>query len=208
MTPKLDPASDKSTTKAKGKDKQQRKRRRALDAYARLQRAAAVSAAAADAALTPFGLSASQYGVLDALVARGPLHQQELARTAGRSKAQMTAIIDALEERGVVVRERHPTDRRYTSVHLTDAGRTLLDDVEPARTEAIVALMSELSGEQRTRLGRLCRRLLVALAPDDAAIGGVEGAEEALEDESSDAHAVEDRDDEDADEDATDGARE
>lgn len=207
MTSKSDLASDKSAVKAKSKDKQQRKRRRALEAYARLQRAAAVSAAAADTALTPFGLSASQYGVLDALVARGPLHQQELARTAGRSKAQMTAIIDALEARGVVVRERHPTDRRFTSVHLTDAGRALLDEVEPARTDAIVALMGALSGDQRTRLGRLCRRLLASIAPDDAGLGSAESSDEHADNEPGDS---EDTDEEatEPDEDATDGARE
>jgi MarR family 2-MHQ and catechol resistance regulon transcriptional repressor len=183
MTPKSENAA--APARPKGKDKQQRRRRRALDAYARLQRAAAVSAVAADAALAPFALSASQYGVLGTLAARGPLHQQELARAAGRSKAQMTAIIDALEERGVAVRERHPTDRRYTSVHLTDAGRTLLAEVEPARTDAIVALMGALSGEQRTRLGRLCRRLVASLAPDDASVNGGE----ASDDEGGDAPA-------------------
>jgi MarR family transcriptional regulator, 2-MHQ and catechol-resistance regulon repressor len=207
MTSKSDLASDKSTVKTKSKDKQQRKRRRALEAYARLQRAAAVSAAAADTALTPFGLSASQYGVLDALVARGPLHQQELARTAGRSKAQMTAIIDALEARGVVVRERHPTDRRFTSVHLTDAGRALLDEVEPARTDAIVALMGALSGDQRTRLGRLCRRLLASIAPDDAGLGAAESSDEQADNEPGDSEDTEEETTE-PDEDATDDARE
>jgi MarR family 2-MHQ and catechol resistance regulon transcriptional repressor len=188
MTPK----SDDTPGKVKLKEKQQRKRRRALDAYARLQRAAAVSSAAADSALAPFGLSASQYGVLDTLAARGPLHQQELARAAGRSKAQMTAIIDALEERGVAVRERHPTDRRYTSVHLTDAGRALLLEVEPARTDAIVALMGALSGEQRTRLGRLCRRLLVSLAPDDATDAAADDGSEAAGDDATGEAAVSD----------------
>lgn len=182
MTPK----SDDTPGKVKLKEKQQRKRRRALEAYARLQRAAAVSSAAADGALAPFGLSASQYGVLDTLAARGPLHQQELARAAGRSKAQMTAIIDALEERGVAVRERHPTDRRYTSVHLTEAGRTLLLEVEPARTDAIVGLMGALSGEQRTRLGRLCRRLIVSLAPDDVTAASGDGSEEGTDGDGSD----------------------
>ena len=54
--------------------------------------------------------------------ARGPLHQQELARTLGRSKAQMTAIIDALEKRALATRERHATDRRFTTVHITESG--------------------------------------------------------------------------------------
>jgi MarR family 2-MHQ and catechol resistance regulon transcriptional repressor len=153
----------------RGKEKAQRKRRRAIDAYTRLQRAAALAATAADAALGPFSLSASQFGVLETLDARGPLHQQELARALGRSKAQMTAIIDALEKRELAVRERHATDRRYTTVHLTEGGSALLAEVQPVRADAVVSIMSVLSGDQRTRLGRLCRRLVKSLAPEEDA---------------------------------------
>ena len=42
---------------------------------------------------------------------------------------------------------------------------TLLEDATPARTAAIVELMSDLTGEQRARLARLCRRLLRTLDP-------------------------------------------
>lgn len=147
--------------------KGEKKRRRALDAYWTLQRAAAMSAALVDDAVHPFGLSASQYGVLDTLQQRGPVHQQELAEALGRSKAQMTAIIDALEARALVRRERHAVDRRFISVYLTEAGRVLLAEAGPARTDAIVALMRELSGEQKTKLTRLCSRLLRVLDPAD-----------------------------------------
>ncbi|MCZ8206129.1 MarR family transcriptional regulator [Gemmatimonas sp.] len=147
--------------------KGEKKRRRALDAYWALQRAAALAATRVDDAVHPFGLSASQYGVLDTLLERGPTHQQELAEALGRSKAQMTAIIDALEARGVVRRERHAVDRRFISVYLTEAGRVLLAEAAPARTDAVVALMRELSGDQKTRLVRLCRRLLRVLDPSE-----------------------------------------
>ncbi|MCE2900386.1 MAG: MarR family winged helix-turn-helix transcriptional regulator [Gemmatimonas sp.] len=142
-----------------------KKRRRALEAYGALQRAAAMAASHVDHAVHTFGLSASQFGVLETLHERGPVHQQELAEALGRSKAQMTAIIDALEARTLVRRERHAVDRRYISVYLTEAGRVMLAEAAPVRTEAVVALMRELSGEQRTRLTRLCRRLLRVVDP-------------------------------------------
>jgi len=182
--------------------KGEKKRRRALDAYAVLQRAAALSAAQVDDAVQPFGLSASMYGVLDTLKHRGPIHQQELAEALGRSKAQMTAIIDALEARELVRRERHAVDRRYISVYLTEAGRVLLAEVGPARTEAIVALMRELSGEQKSRLSRLCTRLLRVLAPDDVALADAQGGVIA-----ADADEGDDKDDGDDDGDSDDGDR-
>ncbi len=147
--------------------KGEKKRRRALDAYSRLQRAAALSAVRVEQATQTFGLTASQFGVLDTLQTRGSVHQQELAVALGRSKAQMTAIIDALEARELVRRERHATDRRFMTIHLTPSGEQLHAEATPARATAIVELMSELTGEQRARLARLCRRLLKVLDPTD-----------------------------------------
>lgn len=155
--------SDDWTMSGKG----DKKRRRALDAYSRLQRAAGLAASRVEAAVHPFGLSASQFGVLDTLATRGAVHQQELAGALGRSKAQMTAIIDALESRALVRRERHATDRRFMTVHLTEAGTDVLASATPARTATIVEVMSELTGEQRVRLARLCRRLLRTLDPEE-----------------------------------------
>jgi MarR family transcriptional regulator, 2-MHQ and catechol-resistance regulon repressor len=162
----------------KHRDKADRKRRRANEAYGRLQRAATLTAAAADASLAPFAISASQLGVLETLQARGPLHQQELARTLGRSKAQMTAIIDALEKRALASRERHPTDRRFTTVHLTEAGAALLAEALPVRMDAVQTIMTALSGDQKSRLVRLCRRLIKALAPEEAAREEAESGDE------------------------------
>jgi MarR family 2-MHQ and catechol resistance regulon transcriptional repressor len=168
--------------------KGEKKRRRALDAYSTLQRAASMAAAQVEQAVHPFGLSASQFGVLETLQSRGPVHQQELAEALGRSKAQMTAIIDALEARGWVRRERHATDRRFISVYLTDDGREVLVSTAPARSDAIVAIMAELSGEQRARLARLCRRLLRVLDPDQANEPDDEAHEDALADAHDDEH--------------------
>jgi len=144
-----------------------KKRRRALEAYGALQQSAALAAEYVGDAVHPFGLSASQYGVLETLEQRGPTHQQELAEALGRSKAQVTAIIDALAGRGLVRRERHEVDRRFISVYLTEAGRVLLADAAPARADAVVALMRGLNGEQKERLTRLCRRLLRVLDPQE-----------------------------------------
>jgi len=174
------------------KPKGDKKRRRALEAYTNLQRAAALSAALVEAAVQPFGLSVSQFGVLDTIAIRGAVHQQELAEALGRSKAQMTAIIDALESRGLVRRERHAIDRRFITVHLTADGRSVLSEATPARSSSIIALMNELTGEQRVRLARLCGRLLRVLDPyedeegSDAAAADPDDISDAADDDDAD----------------------
>jgi hypothetical protein len=77
-------------------------------------------------------------------------------------------------------------------VHLTEAGSTLLATANPVRMDAVVDVMSALSGEQRARLARLCRRIVKALAPEEA------------ERDSAEDHA-DDQADEQADDDTDDG---
>lgn len=161
----------------------EKKRRRALAAFHAVQRVAEQSAVPVDAALAPLGMTASQFAVLEQLIAHEApealLHQQELADRLGRSKAQITAILDTLDRRGWLRRERHATDRRRLCVRLTLAGRAAYARAEPVRTAAIVTVMDALSGDQRAKLGRLCRRLLkaldpTALDPDAADLAGAE----------------------------------
>ena len=72
--------------------------------------------------LAEAGLTESQFGVLEALLHLGPLHQRELAEKILRTNGNVTLVVDHLEKRGLVRRERGSADRRYIKVHLTDAG--------------------------------------------------------------------------------------
>jgi phosphopantothenoylcysteine synthetase/decarboxylase len=73
-------------------------------------------------------------------------------------------------------------------VYLTDDGRDVLASTAPARSDAIVAIMAELSGEQRERLARLCRRLLRVLDPDQANEPTADAHDDATDDAHDDAH--------------------
>ena len=68
-------------------------------------------------------------------------------------------VIDNLEKRGLVCRQRDHEDRRFLTVHLTDQGSELIDRVFTSVQEAIVAEMARLSVEEQKTLGGLCKRL-------------------------------------------------
>jgi len=55
--------------------------------------------------------------------------QHELARAMHIEGPTLTRHLDGLEEEGLVVRRRHPSDRRAVSVELTDAGRARHTDM-------------------------------------------------------------------------------
>ena len=76
---------------------------------------------AADAALRDHGLSLSGLKLLKAL-ASGDRSMREVSQVLHVSPRTVTDLIDGLEARGLVARGPHPSDRRVTLLHLTEAG--------------------------------------------------------------------------------------
>ena len=70
-------------------------------------------------------VSFSQFQHLWQLWQSDGLAQVELSRRIGIETASSTAVIDQLEKRGLIARERDPRDRRRINVTLTPAGRAL-----------------------------------------------------------------------------------
>ncbi|MEW2478460.1 MarR family transcriptional regulator [Mycobacterium sp. NPDC049093] len=88
------------------------------------------------------GLPFSRVRVLKRL-ARQPLTVKQLAYAATVDAPAATVAVNDLEERGLVVREIDPANRRSKLVSLTEAGRALLariDRVEDPAPDALAAL--------------------------------------------------------------------
>jgi MarR family 2-MHQ and catechol resistance regulon transcriptional repressor len=134
----------------------------ALDLYIKLSRAAESVAVRVNGHLKDYGLTWSQFGVLEALYHLGPLHQQELAAKILKSRGNITLVVDNLVKRGLVTRERDETDRRYITVCLTGTGRQLISDIFPRHVRQVVAAVRVLSSEEQQQLSILCRKLGLA----------------------------------------------
>lgn len=81
----------------------------------------------------------------------GPLGQSELGRELHLSPASVTRLIDRLEERGLIVRERDAEDRRRVAVKLLSAGRRLVGEQRMLRNTPVdLAIRSMTEEEQRT----------------------------------------------------------
>ncbi len=132
---------------------------RALDAYVKLMRAAESVSARAARHLAAERLTLSQFGVLEALFHLGPLCQRDLGERLLRSGGNIVMVIDNLEKRGLVERQRGKQDRRFVSVRLTGKGRRLIVRIFPPHATVLVREMSVLSPREQDKLGHLCRRL-------------------------------------------------
>lgn len=132
---------------------------RALDAYIKLSRALATVDGRLQAGLALDDMSVRQLAVLEALLHLGPLSQSELGQKVLRSGGSVTAMVDHLEGRALVERRRDESDRRVIRVHLTPAGRRLIQRVFPRHVERVVEALSGLTAAEQDELGRLCRKL-------------------------------------------------
>jgi len=133
--------------------------KRALNAFITLMRAADSLSAMLGEGLADDGLTARQFGILETLLHLGPLCQKELAHKLLVSGGNITLVVDNLEKRALVTRERGTTDRRLVTVTLTPAGRKLIGRVFPRHAAAIVAQFQILSPAEQETLRRLCRTL-------------------------------------------------
>lgn len=134
-------------------------RRRALNAYIALMRAAQSVTARLAARRAPDGLTPTQLGVLEALLHLGPLCQRDLASKLLTTGGNVTTVIDNLERAGLVRRVRSREDRRYVTVHLTGPGRARIAGVFPRHAADIEAEFAILSPAEQEGLRAVCRVL-------------------------------------------------
>jgi DNA-binding MarR family transcriptional regulator len=86
------------------------------------------------------------------------ISMRQLARRLGCDYSYVTPLVDALENRGLAVRQPHPTDRRVKVIVLTGKGQELAKRVQLADTTPPVAF-SNLSEAEIGTLRDLLRKL-------------------------------------------------
>ena len=87
-----------------------------------------------------------------------PIPMRQLAKRLGCDNSYVTSLVDALEQRGLAVREQHPTDRRIKVIVLTDKGRELTQRAQLADTTPPESFAG-LSPTEITTLRDLLRKL-------------------------------------------------
>jgi DNA-binding MarR family transcriptional regulator len=101
----------------------------------------------------------AESGLSDTQVAALAVLERQIAMTpgelAGHEKVQppsMTRVITALEERGLVQRAPHPTDRRQVVLSVTEEGRQLVNQFRRRRDAWLAMRLRELTPQERATL--------------------------------------------------------
>jgi DNA-binding MarR family transcriptional regulator len=109
--------------------------------------------------LAPLGIELRQFGLLRALEAAEGESQRSIGQSLGIPPNGMVALIDDLEERGLVQRRPHPSDRRAHALSLTPKGKQLLQDAFKVALSIEADLCEELDQTERQQLLGLLGKL-------------------------------------------------
>jgi MarR family 2-MHQ and catechol resistance regulon transcriptional repressor len=132
--------------------------RRALNLYVKLMRATNRATSRIHRHLNDDNLTVSQFAVLEALYHLGPLCQGDLVRKILKSNANLTTVVDSLEKKSLVRRDRDGTDRRRVTVHLTDNGKQLIARVFPRHAEIVAREFDFLSDHEEIELAKILKK--------------------------------------------------
>jgi DNA-binding MarR family transcriptional regulator len=139
-----------------------------IDGFDELARAVR-RARGATAAGAGHPLTLSQYGLLQPLAGGRVARIGELAGEAGITASTATRILDALERRGIVARDRAQEDRRVVAVRLTADGAAMLSGQDEWMRERQRAFYAALDDGERELAPELLRKLAVLI---DSLAGG------------------------------------
>ncbi|GGS72771.1 MULTISPECIES: MarR family winged helix-turn-helix transcriptional regulator [Planobispora] len=101
---------------------------------------------------TGHSLTPTQVATLVAVEQHSGITPGELAEHEKVQPPSMTRVIAALEERGLVSRTPHPTDRRQVTVSVTAEGSALLKEERRRREAWLTQRLKELTPEERAVL--------------------------------------------------------
>jgi len=139
----------------------------ALNTYIKLVRAVNSLNSRLNENLQKLKLTESQFGVLEALYHIGPLNQRELGNKLLKTGGNITMVVDNLEKRGLVKRERGEKDRRFFTVNLTNQGRELIEKIFPLHLEAILNEMKKLQPQEQIQLQKYCKIIGLNINEED-----------------------------------------
>ncbi len=117
-----------------------------------MKRAMAVLQADLNKALKPLGLRMVTYSALVMIVENAGLRQTQLADALAIERPNLVVILDELEERGLITRDKVPTDRRAYALNPTLKGRRLCAAATAANRADEARLLRGLAEEQRAQV--------------------------------------------------------
>ena len=123
----------------------------------------------AERSIQDAGLGLTDFAALEALLHKGPLSIGEIQSKVPLALGSMTAAVDRLEERGLILRTPSPEDRRAKILKLSPKGRSVVAAAFTRHAADLETVMAVLDQHERRQLRDLLKKVgLFAAAARDS----------------------------------------
>lgn len=119
------------------------------------------------------GLTAVQFRVLQVVAENGQTTAKEISTRMRVSQATVTALVDKLVARGMVVREKSQADRRQTNIVVTDLGRSTIEGAPDPLQQRYVNKFKALEDWEQAMLVAALERVAAMLDAEELDVAPV-----------------------------------
>jgi DNA-binding MarR family transcriptional regulator len=112
-----------------------------------------------DCALEPLGLRSREFWLL-VIAGSGNVSQHQMAELCGLDPSSLVAVLDGMERRGLLSRQRNPNDRRVQWVQRTEEGDRLFARALSRAQQAEAQHLAMLSAADQRQLVAAMRKLI------------------------------------------------
>jgi len=113
-----------------------------------------------DRAVAPLGLTSSQIGVILLLWFERARTPNEMSRVLSYDTGSMTRMLDRIEKKGFLVRQRSQADRRVVELALTEQGREAAQQLPNLIAAVMTEQLRGFAPEEVTTLVHLLQRFI------------------------------------------------
>lgn len=132
----------------------------ALSLWVKLARASDTLAMMTAKDIDRYGLTVSQFGVIETLGHLGPMKIGAMCSKKLMTGGNMTVVIDNLEKLGLIERVKDPEDRRASIIRLTADGEAKFAEMFPAHAEFVsTQVWGALTEPEIEQLSELLKKL-------------------------------------------------
>jgi len=113
----------------------------------------------AERSIKDTGSGLTDFAALEALLHKGPLSITEIQSKVPLALGSMTAAVDRLEERGLILRTPSPDDRRAKILKLSPKGRSVVEAAFTRHAADLETAMAVLNQREKRQLHDLLKRV-------------------------------------------------
>lgn len=113
-----------------------------------------------EASLRATGMTVTQWRALGVIFHRAIVTHSELVRQLEIEAPSVTSLVNGMERKGWVTRERSPSDARVKQLRLTARGRKMIEGAQEAMAPIERRMAATLTESERASLKKLMRTMI------------------------------------------------